>query len=169
MASPLPRPLSWPVIRRAALALGAAAALAVSCAPPPANEPHGASAPPEPSVPAAPDSASPGIPAPGPRGAERGLPVISWEAAGQFYGREVIVEGKIVAAKNTGRACFLNFHRNWKRYFSAVIFARRFERFPAPPETLYLGRTVRVTGRVRDYQGKPEVVIDSPEQIKIID
>jgi micrococcal nuclease len=81
----------------------------------------------------------------------------------------VVVEGKIVAAKNTGRACFLNFHRNWKRYFTAVIVARRFERFPAPPETLYLGHTARVTGRVRDYRGKPEIVIDSPDQIRILD
>ncbi|MCX8160366.1 MAG: OB-fold nucleic acid binding domain-containing protein [Candidatus Saccharicenans sp.] len=93
---------------------------------------------------------------------------ISWEEAAGYYGQTVWVRGTVVAANNTGKVCFLNFHRNWKRYFTAVIFASDFDRFPQPPEKLYLNREVRVFGRVREYQGKPEIIVESPEQIEII-
>lgn len=93
---------------------------------------------------------------------------ISWEEAAAYYGQTVWVRGTVVATNNTGKACFLNFHRNWRRYFTAVIFASDFDRFPGPPEKLYLNREVRVLGRVREYQGKPEIIVESPEQIEII-
>lgn len=93
---------------------------------------------------------------------------ISWEEAADYYGQVVWVRGKVVAANNTGKVCFLNFHRNWKRYFTVVIFASDFGRFPEPPEKLYLNREIRVYGLVRDYQGKPEIIVKSPEQIEII-
>ncbi|MGQ9800818.1 MAG: hypothetical protein ACUVRL_04040 [Candidatus Saccharicenans sp.] len=93
---------------------------------------------------------------------------ISWEEAGNYYGQTVWVRGTVVAANNTGKVCFLNFHRNWRRYFTAVIFASDFHRFPQPPEKLYLNREVRVYGRIREYQGKPEIIVDRPEQIEII-
>lgn len=93
---------------------------------------------------------------------------ISWEEAASYYGQTVRVRGTVVAANNTGKVCFLNFHRNWKRYFTAVIFASDFDRFPGPPEKLYLNREVRVYGLVREYQGKPEIIVESPEQIEII-
>lgn len=110
-------------------------------------------------------------PGPGGNGGARSearLPVVSWEHADRHVGREVIVVGTVVAAKNTGRACFLNFHRNWRRYFTAVIFARSFARFPAPPEEMYAGRAVRVRGTVREYRGKPEIVVENPKQIEIV-
>lgn len=94
---------------------------------------------------------------------------ISWEEAADFYGQTVRVRGKVVAANNTGKVCFLNFHRNWRRYFTVVIFASDFNRFPQPPEKLYFGREIKVYGLVREYQGKPEIIVSSPEQIEIID
>ena len=106
-----------------------------------------------------------GIPAPedGSRPA-----LISWQEAENYYGQTVTVAGEVVATRNTGKACFLNFHRDWKRTFTAVIFAGNFGRFPSPPEDLYLGHEVRVTGRVREYRGKPEIVVDAPSQIHIM-
>lgn len=95
--------------------------------------------------------------------------LISWKEAEDYYGQTVTVAGKVVAAKNTGKACFLNFHPDWKRTFTAVIFASDFGRFPSAPEDLFLGREVRVTGRVREYRGKPEMVIEAPSQIRIVD
>jgi len=93
---------------------------------------------------------------------------ISWEEAANYYGQTVWVRGKVVAANNTGKVCFLNFHRNWKRYFTVVIFASSFSRFPEPPERLYLNKEIRVYGRIREYQGKPEIIVESPDQIEII-
>ena len=95
--------------------------------------------------------------------------VISWRDAAQYYGEKKTVEGKVVASNNTGKVCFLNFHSNWKKYFTAVIFASDFKKFPAHPEDHYLNRTVRVNGLIKEYQGKPEIILKSPAQIKIVE
>jgi len=100
---------------------------------------------------------------------DQNVPEISWEEAGNYYGQKVWVRGRVVAANNTGRVCFLNFHRNWRRYFTVVIFASAFDRFPAPPEKYYLGKEIRVIGEIKEYEGKPEIIVESPEQIEIIE
>ncbi len=96
------------------------------------------------------------------------LDVIAWREADQYYNQTKIVEGKIVASNNTGKVCFLNFHKDWRRYFTAVIFASDFNKFPEHPEYYYLNRTVRVRGLVKEYRGKPEIILKSPSQIEII-
>jgi hypothetical protein len=98
-----------------------------------------------------------------------GTRTISWQDAAQHYGEYCTVEGTIVAAHNSGKACFLNFHSNYNRYLTAVIFANRFGAFPPSPEQYYQGKRVRVTGEVKQYQGKPEIVLESPDQIQILD
>ena len=96
-------------------------------------------------------------------------PVISWKDAARHCGEWMTVEGKIVAAYNSGKACFLNFHPDYKRHFTAVIFASAFTRFPPHPEEFYRGKKVRVTGYIKEYQGKPEIILSDPEQIEILD
>jgi micrococcal nuclease len=78
------------------------------------------------------------------------------------------VEGKITRTHNSSKACFLNFHNNFTRYFSLVIFASAFKRFPDRPEEFYLDKFVRVKGKIKPYEGKPEIIVNSPKQIKII-
>jgi micrococcal nuclease len=95
--------------------------------------------------------------------------IISWQDAAQFYGQSKTVEGKIVVSNNTGKVCFLNFDKNWKKYFTAVIFASDFDKFPDHPEQYYLNRTVQVSGLIKEYQGKPEIILKSPAQITIVD
>ena len=95
--------------------------------------------------------------------------VISWKDADQYYGQTKTVEGKIVASNNTGKVCFLNFHKNWRRYFTAVIFASDFRKFPDNPENHFLNRVVRVKGLIKEYRSKPEIILKSPSQIEIID
>jgi micrococcal nuclease len=97
------------------------------------------------------------------------MSIISWRDAAEYYGRTTIVEGKIVATYNTGKVCFLNFHKDWRHYFTAVIFASDFDKFPDQPEDHYLNRVVRVKGLMKEYRGKPEITLKSPSQIEIID
>jgi len=80
----------------------------------------------------------------------------------------VTVQGKIVRSFNSGKACFLNFHRNFTRYMSLTIFENAFRKFPFQPEKYYLNKTVRVRGKIRRYEGRPEIVVESPGQIEII-
>jgi micrococcal nuclease len=97
------------------------------------------------------------------------LDVIQWQEADQYYNQNKIVEGKIVASNNTGKVCFLNFHKDWRRYFTAVIFASDFNKFPEHPEDYYLNRVVRVKGLVKEYRGKPEIILKSTNQIEIVE
>lgn len=94
--------------------------------------------------------------------------VVSWKHADQYYGKTVTVEGTVVATHNSGKACFLNFHRNWKRYFTAVIFASNFHKFDPPAEIKFKGKKVRVNGLVKEYKGKPEIIINHPSQIEVV-
>ncbi len=94
--------------------------------------------------------------------------VISWEDAHHYYGELKTVEGVIVKSHNSGKAVFLNFHPNWKRYFTAVILAEDFHKFPENPERRYLNKRVRVTGIIKKYQDKPEIILHSPDAIQIL-
>jgi len=94
---------------------------------------------------------------------------IPWDLAGNYIGKHMAVEGKIVRTHNSGKACFLNFHNNWTRYFSLVIFDNVFHRFPEKPEEFYLDKVVRVKGRIKMFSGRPEIVLNRPNQLEIID
>ena len=93
---------------------------------------------------------------------------ISWRQAAKHYNEYLTVKGKIVATHRTEKACFLNFDPDWRHSFTAVIFASRFEAFPSKPEEHYRGKRVRVTGLIKEYRGKPEIVLESPDQIEVI-
>ena len=97
------------------------------------------------------------------------IKIINWQDAGKHYGEYVTVEGKIVITYNSGKACFLNFHRNYRLYFTAVIFASDFHKFNKDPETLFYGKNVQITGKIKEYKGKPEIIVNNTEQIKIIE
>lgn len=94
--------------------------------------------------------------------------VVSWKDADKYYGKIATVEGVVVSTYNSGKACFLNFHRNWKRYFTAVIFASNFHKFEPPAEIKFRGKKVRVRGLVKEYSGKPEIIVNHPSQIEVI-
>jgi len=94
--------------------------------------------------------------------------IIPWDLAGRYVGKYKTVEGTISRTHNSGKACFLNFHNNWTRYFSLVIFENVFHRFEGHPEDYYLNKRVRASGKIKLYKGRPEMVIDHPHQIKII-
>jgi len=95
------------------------------------------------------------------------LPVISWFNADKYYNQYIIVKGVIVDTYNSGHVCFLNFHTDYQ-YFTAVIFACDFPGFPDVPEVYYLGKKVQILGIIKEYKGSPEIIVKTPDQIKII-
>jgi DNA/RNA endonuclease YhcR with UshA esterase domain len=92
--------------------------------------------------------------------------IISWQDAAQYYGQMVTVEGTVVRTYNSGRAVFLNFHQDYASHFKAVIFPDDWPKFSEPPEELFKGQLVRVTGVVQEYEGAPEIIIGEPSQIE---
>jgi micrococcal nuclease len=95
------------------------------------------------------------------------LPVIPWYDAHNYYNQYVIIEGTIVNTHNTGTVCFLNFHTDY-HYFTAVIFACDFSGFPSFPDTYYLGKTVHIIGIITEYRGSPEIIVKTPDQIRLL-
>ncbi len=94
------------------------------------------------------------------------IPVIDWKDAHKYYNQYVIVEGTIVNTFNSGTVCFLNFDTN--QYFTAVIFASDFLGFPFIPEIFYLGKKVYIIGIIKEYNGSPEIIVKTPDQIRIM-
>ena len=99
-------------------------------------------------------------------GWEEDIPVIDWKDAHNYYNQYVIVEGIIVNTYNSGTVCFLNFDTDYQ--FTAVIFASDFLGFPFIPEVFYLGRKVYIIGIIKEYNGSPEIIVKTPDQIRII-
>lgn len=95
--------------------------------------------------------------------------LISWQDANKHYGKYVTVEGTIVDTYSSGKACFLNFHADYKNYLSAVIFSDDLTKFTSNPEIYYRGKKIRIKGFVKEYQGKPQIVLNNKNQIIVID
>ena|ERR1043166_7309600 len=93
------------------------------------------------------------------------------EKAKTLIGTNAIVFGKIVDVHKTDKAAQLNFDNKYpKQTFTAVIFSSNFAAFTnanMAPEKLE-GKTVEVRGKIVDYHGRPEVILNSTNQIKIL-
>jgi DNA/RNA endonuclease YhcR with UshA esterase domain len=95
--------------------------------------------------------------------------LVNWQDAAAFVGQIVTVEGQVVDTYNSGKVVFLNFDEDYRRTFTVVIFPDAWPLFPQPPEELYRGQWVRVTGRVKMYEGAPEIIVETPDVIEILE
>jgi DNA/RNA endonuclease YhcR with UshA esterase domain len=70
---------------------------------------------------------------------------------------------------DSGKAVFLNSKNNYKDHdnFTAVIFQEDKNRFPTSPEDIYWGKTVDVSGRIKKYKGRAEIILHDNSQITI--
>lgn len=94
---------------------------------------------------------------------------VDWREAPRHAGAVVETSGEIVATRNIGKFCFLNFHTDHRSNLTVVIRGWDLARFPEPPESAYRGRMVRVTGLVTEFDGRPQIEIQGPDQIEILD
>jgi hypothetical protein len=95
------------------------------------------------------------------------VPVVPWDKAHEYLNRIIIVEGKIVDARNTGSVCFLNFTREkgGGDKFYLITFKDQFARFGGKPEDYFLNKTVRVRGRIEMHKNRPQLKIEKAEQV----
>lgn len=94
--------------------------------------------------------------------------VIDYEDAAGFIGEAMTVQGRIVKVGRSSKAVFLNFHDPYQGYFSSVIFSNAWKNFAGTFEDVYAGRCVRISGTIKEYQGAPEIVVGSPDQILLL-
>jgi micrococcal nuclease len=92
---------------------------------------------------------------------------VNWKDAANHYGKYKTVEGTIVSGKCLPKVCFLNFDRDYKTTLTLVIFVSDLSKFPPNPDQFYRNKKVQVTGTIKEYKGKPEIILKGPDQINI--
>ncbi len=94
---------------------------------------------------------------------------ITPEQAQKHVGEKVTVEGVVMQVTHTSKSntTFANFCAPYPNHcFAAVVFSAS---QPSFPDALsWKGRKVRVSGVVRLYQGKPEVVLEKKNQLILL-
>lgn len=94
--------------------------------------------------------------------------VVSPQEASQHVGEVVTVRGTVAGVGHSPRSntTFVNFGAPYPNHdFTAVIFRSAAPQFPDADS--WTGKTVSVTGLVKTYSGKPEIILNSPSQIKV--
>ena len=94
---------------------------------------------------------------------------ISWRDAAKHYDKTMTVEGKIILTKNIGKITFLNFDKDFRNTFTAIIKQADYQKFPRNPEEFFKDKTVRITGTIRKFKGAPEIILTDPSQIEVVE
>jgi micrococcal nuclease len=92
---------------------------------------------------------------------------IDYNEASEHVGEYACVAGKVDHVYTSQKGTiFINFCPDYKNCpFGAVIFDSEAYKFPNPKQ--YEGKTVEITGLIRAYQGRPEIIIKDTGQINI--
>lgn len=85
---------------------------------------------------------------------------------------EAVVKGVVneVFIPRSGTIAILNFGKDNKKCFKAVVFKGDFEKWDGGAEGIkrkYQGKTVTVEGKVSMYQGLPQISVKTPSQLKV--
>lgn len=97
---------------------------------------------------------------------------ITADQAASNIGKKMTVCGKVVSTKflsrSKGQPTLLNLDKPFpNQIFTVLIWGSDRNRFKESPEDMYNSKTICVTGLIKEFKGKPEVIVNDPEQIKI--
>ena len=77
-----------------------------------------------------------------------------------------IVASSRYAPSTKGQPTFFNLDKPYPNHiFTLLIWGESRAKFGAP-ETEYNGKLICTTGKIAEYRGVPEIVVDDPKQIK---
>jgi DNA/RNA endonuclease YhcR with UshA esterase domain len=94
-------------------------------------------------------------------------PKIPAAAATNFLNQEVVVTDRVAQVTLRPTIAFLNLNQNYPDSpLTCVIRGRDTNKFPDLKN--YLGRAVEISGRITDYQGRPEIVLTATNQVTIL-
>jgi len=93
---------------------------------------------------------------------------VDWTEAADYDGQTIAVEGTIVDTHNSGKACFLNFSKEWQGTFYLAVLGSNMDDYPESPERYFLNKKVRAVGKVAMYRGRPQIVIESPLHLMVL-
>lgn len=99
---------------------------------------------------------------------------IPWSEARGQVGRQATIGGPVArasyASTTRGQPTFVDLGLGFPdpNRFTIVIWGAARRAFPTPPEQLYTGKTVCVTGDVTLFQGIPQIEVASPAAIRVV-
>ncbi len=96
------------------------------------------------------------------------IPQISAKEARRYFDRMAVVEGKVTSIRQSPKVTVLNFGQSG---FKAVIFKEQLAIFMSSAVSVraYRGKTLRVTGKVKEYRGEAEIIVRHPSAIEVLD
>lgn len=96
---------------------------------------------------------------------------VPWEQASKYVGYTITVEGTIVnvGKSRDGKVYFLNFHHDWRGKFYMVLFNDLAKTLDKPVQEIFEGKHVRVRGKVEPYNGRPQIIVTSMQQVEFVE
>ena len=100
-------------------------------------------------------------------------PITPAEAA-KLVGKEVTVEMEVKSAGKSKGVFFLNSEDDFRsdKNFTGFISEEGAKKFQGAkiddPAAHFKGKTVRITGTVKLYRDKPEIVVEDPQQVEVV-
>lgn len=95
-------------------------------------------------------------------------PPIDPGVAALYVGRDVIVEGTVTHAERDAWVVRLRLGEP-PGDLAVQLVLGMLSRFPDNPETYYLGKRIRVLGRVGEFRDRTEMIVRDPDRILVVD
>jgi len=101
------------------------------------------------------------------------IPTVTAREAAEHVGERVTVCGKVAtvtfAERVRGRPTFINLDKPYpNQIFTAVIWGEDRGKFATPPEIAFQEKRICVTGTVKLYRRRPEIIVRDPSQIRLV-
>ncbi len=95
-------------------------------------------------------------------------PPIDPGVAALYVGRDVIVEGTVTHAERDAWVVRLRLGEP-PGDLAVQLVLGMLSRFPDNPESYYLGKRIRVLGRVGEFRDRTEMIVRDPDRILVVD
>ena len=90
------------------------------------------------------------------------------DSAVRHIGEKVIICSTVYGVKAMEKVTFINLGSAYPNApLTLVIFAKDLPRFSDTPEKLYGNKSICVTGTIKEYKGKAEIIVNKQEDIKV--
>lgn len=93
-------------------------------------------------------------------------PKIPVDSAAFYVGKKVTVCSEVYEVKSTDKITFINLGKAYPNSpLTIVIFAKDRASFSETPEKLYGNKPICVTGIIKEYKDKAEIVVNTQDEI----
>lgn len=87
--------------------------------------------------------------------------------ATNYYGKEMIVTGRVAQVTVRPTVTFLNLDGRYPDSPFAVVILHGHSSFYGDANVLK-GKSIEIKGKIKDYKDKPEIVLDSTNQLTVV-